>query len=129
MNTWPTLGDRPPLSPSASIPANGKRKYVRYRITGVVSFEWLASDGQRCNAIGITRDIGRGGVFIKSTSIPPLASEVKLAVRIPSQSNPKITLQLEGRGLVRHVLLQQYPTSGFGVSAVFTWVPRSNGNG
>ena len=102
---------------------------ARYLITGMVQFRWQAVDGQWYDGIGLTRDIGKGGVFIESDSIPPVASTVTLQVTLPAQSPPNITLQLEGMGSVRHVQRDPYPTSGFGVAAIFhVEVPMSTEN-
>jgi hypothetical protein len=96
-----------------------KRHIIRYSITGAVWFEWQAADGQWYDGIGITRDIGKGGVFIESDSIPPVGSPLKLTVTLPSESNPHATLQLGGMGSVRHVRREPHPTNGFGVSVNF----------
>lgn len=96
-----------------------KRKTVRHSITGTVEFQWQAVDGRWHDGIGITRDIGKGGVFIESDSIPPVGSPLKLTVTLPSESSRNIILQLGGTGSVRHVRREPYPTNGFGVSANF----------
>jgi hypothetical protein len=96
-----------------------KRKDIRHSITGIVQFQWRSADGQWHDALGMTRDIGRGGVFIESDSIPPVGSPLKLTVTLPSASNPQITLQLGGMGSVRHVRQESLQKIGFGASAVF----------
>ena len=105
--------------PTTPADPEDNRKSARYLITGMVQFEWQAAGGQWYDGIGITRDIGKGGVFIESDSIPPVGSPLKLTAILPSESRPNISVQLGGTGYVRHVRRQGYPTIGFGASAVF----------
>jgi hypothetical protein len=106
-----------------------KRRIIRYSIFGPVRFEWQAADGQWYNGIGIARDIGRGGVFIESGSIPSVGSPLKLTVTLPSESTPNLTLRLGATGSVRHVRQEPSQLSGFGASAIFhVDVPMSTGN-
>jgi len=104
-----------------------RRQTVRYPITGAVQFQWIAGDGQWHDAIGTTRNIGTGGVFIESGSIPPVASVLDLIVTIPAGSQSNVTLQVGGIGFVRNVRQESCQTIGFGASAVFhTEVPMSS---
>ena len=106
-----------------------KRRIFRYSITGAVQFQWRAADGQGYDDVGITHDIGKGGVFIESDSIPPVGSPLKLTVTLPSESTPNVTLQLSGSGTVCHVRQGHTQPSGFGASAIFhVDVPMSTGN-
>jgi hypothetical protein len=114
---------------ASGIKAEDKRRTIRYSITGAVRFEWKAVDGQRYEGIGITRDIGKGGVFIESDSIPSVGSPLKLTVTLPSEWTPNVTLQLSGSGTVCHVRQGHRQPSGFGASAVFhVEVPKPTGN-
>jgi len=63
--------------------------------------------------------MGKGGVFIESASIPPVASELKLIVTLPAESNSDVTLQLGGVGFVCNVRQGSLQKIGFGASAVF----------
>ena len=106
-----------------------KRRIFRYSITGAVQFQWRAADGQWYDDVGITHDIGKGGVFIESDSIPPVGSPLKLTVTLPSESTPNVTLQLSGSGTVCHVRQGRTQPSGFGASAIFhVDVPMPTGN-
>jgi hypothetical protein len=119
----------PPQLPTANTCPNDRRKTLRYLITGAVRFEWQAVDGQWYKDIGITHDIGKGGVFIESDSIPQVGSPLKLTVTLPSASKPNTTLQLGGDGDVRHIRQEPSQTTGFGASAVFdVEVPMWTGN-
>jgi hypothetical protein len=106
-----------------------RRKSVRHSITGPVHFQWQAVGGRWYDGIGITRDIGKGGVFIETDSMLPVNSSIKLTVTLPSALQPMITLQLGGTGYIRHLRREPYPARGFGASVVFhVEVPKSAGN-
>jgi hypothetical protein len=94
-----------------------RRANLRYPISGLVQFQWRGADGH--DTIGVTRDIGKGGVFIESDSIPPVASVLKLIVTLPAESKGDVTLQLGGIGVVRNVGRGVCQKRGFGTSAVF----------
>jgi hypothetical protein len=96
-----------------------RRKTVRYPINGLVQFQWHARDGQTHDAIGTTRDIGRGGVFIESDSIPPVGSKLIINVTLPAESMSTVTLQLGGIGFVRNMRQELCQIIGVGASAVF----------
>jgi len=91
-----------------------RRKTVRYPINGLVQFQWQTHD-----AIGTTRDIGRGGVFIESDSIPPVGSKLIINVTLPAESMSTVTLQLGGIGFVRNMRQELCQIIGVGASAVF----------
>ena len=96
-----------------------RRKTVRYPSNGLVQFQWHARGGQTHDAIGTTRDIGKGGVFIESDSIPPVGSALIITVTLPAESITNVPLQLGGAGVVRNVRQESCQTIGFGASAVF----------
>ncbi|MGA9565933.1 MAG: hypothetical protein WBS19_10465 [Candidatus Korobacteraceae bacterium] len=48
-----------------NFPAAGERRQVvRYPLAGSVRFQWITDDGKAVDAVGITSDIGRGGLFV-----------------------------------------------------------------
>jgi len=96
-----------------------RRKTVWYAISGLVQFQLHTSDGQLHDAIGTTRDIGRGGVFIESESIPPVGSKLVINVTLPAESISTVTLQLGGIGFVRNMRQELCQIIGVGASAVF----------
>ena len=97
-----------------------KRSIIRYSITGIVQFEWQAVDNQWYDGIGITLDIGKGGVFIESDSIPPVGSPLKLTLTLTSESTPNLNSQTYWL-LALFATYDQEPSQlrGFGTSAVF----------
>jgi len=96
-----------------------RRKSARYRFTGAVQFQWCGRDGQWHDGRRVTRDIGKGGLFIESDSIPPIASALKIVVTLPALSQADPTPQISGVGFVCRLKQEPYQTRGFGVSAVF----------
>jgi len=96
-----------------------RRKSVRHSVTGAVHFQWRGRDGHSYDGTGVTRDIGKGGLFIESDSIPPIASMLKIVVTLPAKSQADPTLQFSGIGFVCRLKPEPCPMSGFGVSAVF----------
>ena len=112
------MGESEECSASSSC-TEDKRHTIRYSITGAVWFQWQGSDGQWHDAFGVTRNIGKTGVFVESDSIPPVGSPLPLTVILPSESNPNMTLRLGGTGSVRHVRQERSQTIGFGASVVF----------
>jgi len=101
-----------------------RRKSVRHLIIGTVWFQWQTVDGNWCDGVGTTRDIGEAGVFVQCESIPPVASALKLIVVLPTEA-----LCLRGLGHVCHVPRESRQQSGFGASAVFQKeLPMSTGS-
>jgi hypothetical protein len=111
--------DKPFKNKASNTHGEERRKSVRYPINGLVQFQWRGADGQSYDAIGTTCDIGRGGVFIESDSIPPVASVLKLIVTLPAESKGDVTLQLGGIGVVLNVRRESRQAIGFGASTVF----------
>jgi hypothetical protein len=111
--------DQSPPYPTTNTNADDKRKAVRYLISGTVQFQWLAANGEWEEAVGITRDIGKSGLFVETDSVPPVSSPLKLIVLLPAGWNKNTVLRLGGNGYVRHVRQEPSQPSGFGASAVF----------
>jgi hypothetical protein len=57
-----------------------RRKAVRYRLGAAAVFSWEGPEGIPLKGEGITRDIGRGGVFVFSAICPAVNSFVRLRV-------------------------------------------------
>ena len=96
----------------------GKRKAIRHWITGVVQFQWRSADGQWHDALGMTRDIGKAGLFVESESVPPFSSALTLIVSLPAGWNKDIVPRLGGTGYVRHIRQEPSQPSAFGAAAV-----------
>ena len=57
-----------------------RRKAVRYRLGAAAVFSWEGPEGTPLKGEGITRDIGRGGVFLFSAICPAVNSFVRLRI-------------------------------------------------
>lgn len=67
---------------------------------------------------GFTRDISTGGVFVTSSTAPPLGTPIAVELHLPSlaPSGPGLRLRAEGQ-VVRVEGMQEQP--GFAVAAHF----------
>jgi hypothetical protein len=74
-----------------------RRRAVRYRLGAAAVFSWEGPEGTPLKGEGITRDIGRGGVFVFSAICPAVNSFVRLRVLLH---------QIEGR---MHVVESRMP--------------------
>ena len=118
----------PPPYLTTSANTADKRKTVRYLISGTVQFQWLAVNGEWEECVGVTRDIGKSGLFVETESVPPVSSPLKLTVSLPAGWNKDIVLRLGGTGYVRHIWQEPSRPSGFGAAAVFhVEVPKYKG--
>jgi hypothetical protein len=79
---------------SASMHREETRKEVRYSVSALVEFQWLANCEQWHDAIGAARDIGEAGLFIESESIRPVAYVLGLIVTLPSEAMADVVLRL-----------------------------------
>ncbi len=89
--------DTSPRDPTTKAHAAERRKTARCLISGTVRFEWQAVNSQWHDGIAIIRDIGKGGIFVESDSIPQVGSQLKLTSILPSESKPNISVQLVAR--------------------------------
>ena len=96
-----------------------RRRSARYPIAGTVSVRWKAPDGQWHKAYGVTRNIGKDGVFIVCESGPPVASTVQLVVTLPTHSMAHGPVCLCGTGCVRHLQRDNLRAIGFGACSEF----------
>lgn len=105
-------------NPSSPDYPEDRRSSIRYLISGAARFQWQASDGQWHDAIGITQNIGKTGLFIESESLPPVASLLNLVVTLPIQWDSDITIRVGGTGRVCHVRQGPSQAEGLGARAV-----------
>jgi hypothetical protein len=97
---------------------------TRYLINVPVVFHW-SCEGQVNGGTGFTRDISAGGVYVFSSTVPPVGSPVAMEVRLPplAASGPGLRLQAEG-----HVVRVEgtQGQEGFAVAAHFELGDRLN---
>jgi len=99
--------------------SSDRRKTPRYPIAAAARFERQDASGRWQEAIGITRDIGRAGLFVETEALPPVASLLRFTVTLPAAENGAVTLRLGGVGQVRHC--QRGPGGGTGFGASVVW--------
>lgn len=105
---------------AAPVPGfNDRRKAARYPIIAMAKFQRKDASGQWQEVSGISRDIGRVGLFIETEIIPPVAAHLQIRVVLPPQRAGGMTLHLSGVGRVRHHQRRPRGGSGFGASVVW----------
>jgi hypothetical protein len=96
-----------------------RRRSARYPLAGAAWFQWKEAGGARHAASGVTRDIGKGGVFVECESLPVAASAIELDVTLAINWNQDAFVRLRGVGDVRHVHLGDCARNGYGAAVVF----------
>jgi PilZ domain-containing protein len=59
------------------------RKRVRYRLAANAVFAWESAQSSRLLGQGVTRDISLAGVFIFTSTSPPVGTAVQLEIFLP----------------------------------------------
>jgi hypothetical protein len=75
-----------------------RRSTVRYRLHLPVIFHW--NDGGECMGGGFTYDVALDGALICSATCPPIGSEVRIEVLIPSPNQNSEQLRIQCVGMV-----------------------------
>ena len=81
-------------------------------------FFWEDARDTQHEGIGLTRDISVRGVFVFTTSPPPLESDIKLKAFLPPGRSAVPPLRIHGRGRVVRVEAARSgePHAGFAVA-------------
>ena len=81
-------------------------------------FFWKDARDTQHEHIGLTRDISVRGLFVFTTSPPPLESDVKLKAFLPPGRSAVAPLQIQGQGRVVRVDAAHAgePRAGFAVA-------------
>jgi PilZ domain len=93
-----------------------RRTAVRYKLQLPVIFHW--NDGTEHTAGGFTSDVALDGALILSSKCPPIGSEVRIEVLLPSPDQSAEELRIECTGTVTRILEQQ-GCKAFGVHGIF----------
>jgi len=93
-----------------------RRSAVRYKLRLPVIFYW--NDGLEHTAGGFTSDVALDGALIISSTCPPIGSEVRIEVLIPSPNHSHEELRIECVGRVTRVVVPP-GCSAFGVQGMF----------
>jgi PilZ domain len=93
-----------------------RRAAVRYKLQLPVIFHW--NDGKEHTAGGFTSDVALDGALILSSKCPPIGSEVRIEVLLPSPDHSGEELRIECTGKVTRIM-EQPGYNAFGVHGVF----------
>jgi hypothetical protein len=97
-------------------PGLQRRAAVRYKLRLPVIFYW--NDGTEHTAGGFTSDVALDGALILSSKCPPVGSDVRIEVLIPSPDLSGEELRIECIGVVIRVV-EQHGCNAFGVEGMF----------
>ena len=95
-------------------PALQRRASVRYKLRLPVIFHW--NDGKERTEGGFTNDVALDGALIFSTKCPPIGSDIRIEILLPSPGQSGEELRIECVGKVTRVADQ---AGCFGVHGVF----------
>ncbi len=70
-----------------------------YPLQAEARFLWQQPDGTWQQGSGVTRDIGRYGLFVTTAIAPAPGSLVQIIVNVPSSDRPGVLGQLCGKGV------------------------------
>jgi hypothetical protein len=93
-----------------------RRAAIRYKLHLPVIFHW--NDGREHTEGGFTSDVALDGALILCTKYPPVGTEVRIEILLPSPDMSGEELRIECTGIVTRVL-DQPGTKGFGVQGIF----------
>jgi hypothetical protein len=93
-----------------------RRSSVRYKLRLPVIFHW--NDGADRTGGGFTSDVALDGALILSTQCPPIGSNVRIEVLIPSPEKSGEEIRIECNGKVMRIA-EQPGCFAFGVHGIF----------
>jgi hypothetical protein len=97
-------------------PATQRRSAVRYRLHLPVIFHW--NDGGECTEGGFTYDVAVNGALISSTRCPPIGSDIRIEVLVPSPADRNEQLRIQCVGKVTRAV-EDGERCSFGVRGLF----------
>jgi PilZ domain len=81
-----------------------RRSSVRYRLSLPVIFHW--SDGGEFTEGGFTYDVALNGALICSTKCPPVGTDVRIEVLVPSPADSSEQLRIQCVGRVTRAITE-----------------------
>jgi hypothetical protein len=93
-----------------------RRAAVRYRLRLPVIFHW--NDGMEHTEGGFTSDVALDGALIFSSQCPPVGTDIRIEVLIPSPDHSSEEIRVECIGKVTRVW-EQPGSAYFGVHGLF----------
>lgn len=91
-----------------------RRRSQRFLLRVEAWFEWQSASGQWRKGLGLTRNMGREGMFVETEMVPPMVSQLKVVVTLAGGPEDEIQARLCGMGGVRHVQREGGVANGFG---------------
>jgi hypothetical protein len=105
------------MGPGPILERGGERRTaIRYKLQLPVLFHW--NDGRERTEGGFTSDVALDGALILCNMCPPIGSEVRIEVLLPSPDRSGEDLRIECTGTVTRVV-DQPGTKAFGVHGIF----------
>jgi hypothetical protein len=98
-----------------------RRELARFVVRCPTVFEWTDDSGVTHAGAGFTRDISGGGVFVQSSSCPPVGTRFRIEIMLPVGRMPEQGLKLSSSGLVIRVL-ETGEARGFAALSKFAFV-------
>jgi len=95
------------------------RNANRYRLNAPAVFWWFETDGLSERGSGITQDISSSGVFVLTTTLPPLGARIELVVLLPGVGDESPGVRLNGEGFVLRLQRDPKEPVGFAASVQF----------
>jgi hypothetical protein len=89
---------------------------MRYKLRLPVIFHW--NDGTEHTAGGFTSDVAQDGALILSSKCPPMGSDVRIEVLLPSPDQSGEEIRIECSGKVTRVA-DHAGCGAFGVHGIF----------
>ena len=104
------------------------RSAVRYPVKASVVFTWQGPDG-RLQGEGVTRDISRTGVYVRTSTSPPLAVAVQMEIFLPPIEPEGKAMKVLSEGPVIRVEKQSANEAqgGFAVFTLLKVAPLADG--
>jgi hypothetical protein len=93
-----------------------RRTAIRYKLQLPVIFHW--NDGREHTEGGFTSDVALDGALILCSRFPPIGSDVRIEILLPSPDQSGEDLRIECTGKVIRVV-DQLGTKAFGVQGIF----------
>jgi hypothetical protein len=106
-----------PLHTASSITAFPKKQAVRFQLHLPVIFHW--GDAEQYTHGGFTKEVAKDGAFILSSVLPPVGSEVRIEVLIPSPNPCGGEFRIECSATITKIF-EEIECTGFSVDGVFS---------
>jgi hypothetical protein len=96
------------------------RNANRYPLNAPAVYWWAGVDDLPERGSGITQDISSSGVFVHTTSLPPLGAHIEIDVLLPGVGDGSPGVRLNGDGFVLRLQCGVTGPAGFAASAQFS---------